>query len=142
MTRTNCVLFFFLLVSNQNLLSPDSIAAQLQNGLIVDVIQNLPPDSADEVSSHHIYNGSNSIHTSSGHLELANARHFITSDENASMPVDSLHQPLHNAPSHLDSRSHYTACMEENRKVIVNEQCREYILPNEAPVIVLNKVRF
>lgn len=123
------------------MLSPDSIAAQLQSGLIVDVIQTLPSDSADEVSSHHIYNGSSSIHTSSGQMELTNGRHYITSDDNASMPVDSLHQPLHSAPSHLESRSHYAACMDENRKVIVNEQCRDYILPNEAPVIVLNKVR-
>lgn len=124
------------------MLSPDSIAALSQNGLIVDVIQTLPPDSSDEMSSHHIYNGNNSIHSSSGQMELANSRHFIASNENASLPGENIHQSLHSTQNHMESRSHFASCMEENRKVIANEQCRQYMLPNEAPVIVLNKVKF
>lgn len=110
--------------------------------MIVDVIHTLPHDQSDSISSHHIYNGNGSIHQTDSSMELANERHFMSSNESATIPVE--HQSLHSIQNQLptDHRSHFHSnSIEDNRKVIIGEQGRQYVLTNEAPVIVLNKVK-
>ncbi|XP_031617304.1 asparagine-rich zinc finger protein AZF1 [Contarinia nasturtii] len=104
------------------LLSPDYI----QNGLVVDIIQSQSHDQQPTLASHSIYN-SETIEQNASPLEMTTDRHFITNNENIQMPMESIH--------HFESNLN-TA---KERKLIVGEQGRQYILTNEAPVIVSNK---
>lgn len=63
------------------------------------------------------------------------------------MPLENMHQSMHSSHStmpaeHLSHRHHYESDsnIAEGRKVIIQEHGRQYILTNEAPVIVSNKV--
>lgn len=129
-------------------MSPDYIAAHIQNGLVVDIIQSQPHDQHATISSHNIYN-SEAIEQNASPLEMTTERHFITNNENVQIPMDNIHSTLHSNHStmpaeHLGHRNHFEANsnIEDSRKVIIEEQGRQYILTNEAPVIVSSKVKF
>lgn len=126
----------------QELLQPEYLTAHIQNGLVV--IQ--PHDQQATITSHSIYNGE-TIESNSSPLEMTTERHFIADNENVQMPLEGLHQSLHSNHSsmsteHLGQRNHFetNASITEERKVIIGEQGRQYILTNEAPVIVSSKV--
>lgn len=79
---------------------------------------------------------------------MTTERHFIASNENVQIPMENMHPPLHSSHNHmpaehLSHRNHFEsgASIEESRKVIIEEHGRQYILTNEAPVIVSSKVR-
>lgn len=78
---------------------------------------------------------------------MTTERHFITNNENVQIPMENMHQSLHSSHSsmpteHLSHRNHFESSSNigESRKVIIEENGRQYILTNEAPVIVSNKV--
>lgn len=80
---------------------------------------------------------------------MTTERHFIANNENVQIPMENMHQSMHSTHStmpaeHLSHRNHFesNSNIEEGRKVIIEEHGRQYILTNEAPVIVSNKVRF
>lgn len=79
---------------------------------------------------------------------MTTERHFITNNENVQLPIENMHQSLHSSHNamqteHLSHRNQYeqSGNMDEDRKVIIGEPGRQYILTNEAPVIVSSKVR-
>ncbi|XP_055296303.1 uncharacterized protein LOC129565422 [Sitodiplosis mosellana] len=126
------------------LLSPDYIAAHIQNGLVVDIIQQ-PHDQQAAIPSHNIYN-SVAIEQNASPLEMTTERHFIANNENVQIPMENIHHSMHPSHSsmsaeHLNHRNHFesNSNIEEGRKVIIEEHGRQYILTNEAPVIVSNK---
>lgn len=62
------------------------------------------------------------------------------------MPIEGIHQSLHSNhrsvhSEHSSHRSHFDASSttQDHRKIIIGESGRQYILTNEAPVIVSNK---
>lgn len=126
---------------------PEYIAAHIQSGLVVDIIQP-QHDQPGTISSHNIYNNSEAIDQNASPLEMTTERHYIASEENVPMPMEHIQQSLHSGHSamqsteHLSHRNHYesTSTIESDRKVIMGEPGRQYILTNEAPVIVSNKV--
>lgn len=127
-------------------MSPDYITAHIQNGLVVDIIQQPNDHHQTSIPSHSIYN-SEAIDQNTSPLEMTTERHFIANNGNVQMPLENMHQSMHSSHStipaeHLSHRHHYesNSNIEEGRKVIIQEHGRQYILTNEAPVIVSNKV--
>lgn len=128
-------------------MSPEYITAHIQNGLVVDIIQS-QHDQQGVIASHNIYNNNEQIDQNASPLEMTTERHFIANND-VSMPIESIQHSLHSNHSsmqpaeHLNHRNHFesaTSMSGEDRKVIIGEPGRQYILPNEAPVIVSNKV--
>lgn len=115
---------------------------------MVDIIQP-QNDQQGAIASHSIYSNSETIDQNASPLEMTTERHFLASNDNVTMPMDNIQQSLHSGHSsmqsneHLSHRNHFEAgsSIQENRKVIIGEQGRQYILTNEAPVIVSNKVK-
>lgn len=123
------------------MLSPEYITAHIQNGLVVDLQQGA-------ISSHNIYSNNETIEQNASPLEMTSEQHYISSNESVPIPMDSIQQSLHSShnsmqPSeHLNHRSHFevASTVNDERKVIIGEQGRQYIVTNAAPVIVSNKV--
>lgn len=109
--------------------------------MVVDIIQP-QHDHQGAIASHNIYSNNETINPNASPLEMTTERHFISNNENVAMPMESIHQTLHSG--HLSHRNQYesSSTIQEDRKVIIGEQGRQYILTNEAPVIVSNKVIF
>lgn len=127
-------------------MSPEYIAAHIPNGLVVDIVQSQPHVQQSAIASHHIYS-SDAIEQNTSPLDTTTERHFITNSDNVQLPIENMHQSLHSSHSamqteHLNHRSQFesNASIDEDRKVIIGEPGRQYILTNEAQVIVSNKV--
>lgn len=130
---------------SQALLSPEYIAAHIQNGLVVDIIQS--HDQQATIASHNIYN-SETLEQNASPLAMTTERHFIGNNDNVQIPIENIHQSINSSHSsmhsgHLSHRNHFeqSSNIDNDRKVIIGEQSRQYILTNEAPVIVSNKVK-
>lgn len=135
----------------KSMLSTEYLATHIQNGLVVDIqSQSQPPPSSQSqqhtqqnaIASHNIYGSSDGIdsngserHFIAGHDVMDNIQHVIQSNH-------SMHQ--HHHSHHHRSNHHFEATSNDiddvvERKVIIGETGRQYILTNEAPVIVSNK---
>lgn len=111
--------------------------------MVVDIIQSQSHDQQSAIASHNIYN-SETIEQNASPLEMTTDRHFIGNNDSVQIPMENIHQSLsssHNSlqSGHLSHRNHYS--IDNDRKVSISEQNRQYILTNEAPVIVSNKVK-
>lgn len=123
------------------MLSPEYITAHIQNGLVVDLHQGA-------ISSHNIYSNNETVEQNASSLEMSSEQHFISSNESVPIPMESIQQSLQSSHSsmqpseHLSHRNHFEvgSSVNDERKIIIGEQSRQYILTNEAPVIVSNKV--
>lgn len=114
-------------------MSPEYIA-HIPNGLVVDII----PQSHDQQGA--IYSNAESVEPNSSPLEMTTDGHYISNGEHVG--IESIHQSLHSGHSSIQTdRNHFDAGPSiHDRKVIISEPGRQYILTNEAPVIVSNKV--
>lgn len=134
-------------------MSTEYIAAHIPNGLVVDIIQpqsqqqqQAQPPSSSQSHQHdqqHMYGSSDGIHGSGSPLEMTSDRHFIAGQEVHTLPLENIQHALHQSTHHHHQRNHHHHFDSDDiadRKVIINEQPnRQYILTNEAPVIVSNK---
>lgn len=123
----------------QSLLSPDYMAAQIQNGLVVDIIQTQSSDQHDSLDSHDIYSSDAAVMGDERHYSLHQQHH-----ESSSIVVHPNHISSNEATLH-QSDPNFAA-----EDVIMNEQDRRmtaafmhyvqkqspHLLTNEAQVIV------
>lgn len=138
----------------KSMLSTEYLATHIQNGLVVDIqSQSQPPPSSSQsqhhsqqnvIASHDIYGNSDEIdsrempterHFIAGHDVMDNIQHVIQSNHSMHQHHHSHH---HRTNHHFESTSNDIDDVVE-RKVIIEEPGRQYILTNEAQVIVSNK---
>lgn len=149
----------FHYIFRQTLLSTEYLATHIQNGLVVDIqSQSQPPPSGSSqsqqntIGAHNIYGSSDGIDSNGSPLEMTTERHFIAGQDVSAIPMDSIqhalhqsnhtmHQQQHHHPHHHRSNHHFEQSSNGlDRKVIISEPGRhQYILTNEAPVIVSSK---
>lgn len=143
----------------QSLLSSEYIAAHIQNGLVVDIIQSQSQSQSSHSQqhdqpnamqgSHNIYNSSDGIDSNGSPLEMTPERHYIAAQDVSTIPMESIQHALHHSnhqnsihhhQNHRDHHNHHHFEQDiVDRKVIMGDSGRQYILTNEAPVIVSNK---
>lgn len=138
-------------------MSTEYIATHIPSGLVVDIIQpqsqqqQQPPASSSQSQQHEQQNaiGSHDIYGTNEGIHSPSERHFIASQEVSTLPMHALHQSSHSHHHHhhrghhhhhFDGTSNGIDDVVVDRKVIISEQPnRQYIVTNEAPVIVSNK---
>lgn len=133
------------------MLSQEYIAAHIQNGLVVDIIQT--PFSEQQEQSQHIFSNE-SMHAVSGTTGTSSTvlgRHFIANQDDQIASMTSNHSQMSdhisvNTESSIDANTGSTVIMgDQDRRLAtaflqyVQKQSPQ-LLANEAPVIVTNRV--
>lgn len=143
------------------MLSTEYLATHIQNGLVVDIqpqSQQPPPSSQSQqhgqqntIGTHNNLYGSSDGIDSNSPLEMTTERHFIAGQDVSTIPMDNIQHTLHQSNHSMHSHHHHHRSNHHfesssngiddvvDRKVIIGEPGRQYIMTNEAQVIVSNK---
>lgn len=140
-----------MFLSFQSLLSPDYMSAQIQNGLVVDIIQTQPSDQHDSLDSHDIYGSDAAVMGHDRHYTMEHQQHGSSSIIVNHNQISSNEVELHRNDSLNDPNASFAEDSNDAvATVIMNEQDRRitaefmhyvqkqspHLLAHEAPVIV------